>query len=101
MPVEGLEDDALGDFRCHLLAETLKIAGASWVTVVSGDLFKRSSEIPWAKLKSMVTPGKLAGAWALETLAEDMATKNTLPVANTFARAQIVIGKQARTWKSA
>lgn len=69
------------------------------VVVALGDLFKRNSEIPWAILMSMDPPEKLVGAWLLDTLAEDMATKNVFHVPNIFGRARTILTEAGRDVK--
>lgn len=67
--------------------------------VLLGDIYKRNDQLPLAALKSSDPPGKLIGAWHLETLCEDLSTKQAFPVPNTFARARYLVSTSGQDVK--
>lgn len=76
---------------CQTLDAAPCVTGAALVTVLLCDLYKRNTNIPMAALKSNHPPGRLIGAWPLETLSEDLADKDSFPVPNTFVRARTLV----------
>lgn len=81
--------------RLFPLSQTLDaeppVTGVALVNVLLGDNYKRNSDIPVAAMKSTSPLGKLIGAWPLDKLCKDLATKNSFPGPHTFGRARQLV----------
>ena len=84
---------------CQALEAGEAVTGAALVRVFLGDLYRRNTEIPISALTSNHLPGKLVGAWVLETLCEDLSVKDSFPSPNTFARAQVLVTQAGKDVK--
>lgn len=76
---------------CQTLEAAPSVTGVALVTVLLCDIYKSNTDIPMASLKSDHPPGRLVGAWPLETLCDDLAEKDSFPVPKTFGRARTLV----------
>ncbi|CAK6984859.1 uncharacterized protein LOC120555326 [Scomber scombrus] len=81
---------------CQVLDAAPSVTGAALIRVLLGDLYKRNTELPLSSLCGDSPPGRLIGALSLEEFCKDLATKDSFPAPNTFARARILVEKAGK-----
>ena len=84
---------------CQTLDAGPAVIGVALIRVLLGDLYRRNANIPMSPFSSDSPPGKLVGAMTLEILTNDLETKNSFPVPNTFHRARQLVQKAGKSVK--
>ncbi len=77
-----------------LLEAAPSLVGAQMIRIFLGDLYKRNDRIPLGAMAGNTAPRKIKCAVSVDTVAADLATRDSFHAPNTFGRARAICVKK-------